>query len=215
MQLVPARSTTLSAEFPAKIDRISVREGESFAAGKTLVAFDCALQKAQLEEMRAILEAAKRKSTIHARLLELNSAGTLETELAATEVVKAEARFNTVRVVVSKCRIPAPYAGRVVTLGAHAHQYVQAGQPIMEILDDSILESEFIVPSGWIQGIRAGMAVTVAVTETGKIYAARVTRLGARIDPASHSVNVVAEIEGKHPELVAGMTGSVGPAETP
>ena len=36
-----------------------------------------------------------------------------------------------------------------------------------------------------------------------------------RIDPASHSVNVVAEIDGKHPELVAGMTGSVGPAETP
>jgi hypothetical protein len=43
--------------------------------------------------------------------------------------------------------------------------------------------------------------------ETGKTYQASVTRLGARVDAASQSLEIAAVIEGEHPELLAGMSG--------
>ncbi|CAK0764628.1 hypothetical protein WCLP8_3730004 [uncultured Gammaproteobacteria bacterium] len=51
---------------------------------------------------------------------------------------------------------------------AREHQYVQAGQPLLEILDDSVLEVEFIAPSSWLAWLKAGASFKVTVEETGK-----------------------------------------------
>lgn len=208
-QLVASQFTTLSAELPAKIDRIAVKEGERFKAGQVLVAFDCSIQKAALDEARAMLAAADKAKAAHKRLLELNSTGTLEVEKAIADAAVAGAKMNSAQAVVSKCAIPAPFPGRVAERKAQAHQYVQAGQALMDILDDSALEAEFIVPSAWAPKLKAGMGVEILVDETAKAYPARIARLGAKADPVSHSVKVIAEIKGDSPELMAGMTGKV------
>ena len=209
VQLVAVQYTTLSAELPAKIDRISVKEGERFKEGQQLVAFDCVIQRAQLDEAQAVLGAAEKSKEVHKRLLELNSAGTLETQKASSDAAVAQAKLNSARAVTSKCGINAPFSGRVVEQKARAHQYIQAGQPILEILDDSALDAEFIVPSGWVGGIKPGKVLQVAVDETRKVYPAKVTRIGAKVDAVSHSVKVVAEVRGDYPELMAGMVGRV------
>jgi hypothetical protein len=49
----------------------------------------------------------------------------------------------------------------------------------------------------------------VRIDETGKTYPAKVTRLGAKVDPVSQSVKVVAAIDGSFPELIAGMSGKI------
>ena len=85
----------------------------------------------------------------------------------------------------------------------------QAGQPVLDILDDSALDAEFIVPSGWVRAIKPGMPIQVTVDETRRTYTAKVSRIGAKVDAVSHSVKVVAEIRGDFPELIAGMTGRV------
>ncbi|MCG8508927.1 MAG: biotin/lipoyl-binding protein, partial [Rhodospirillales bacterium] len=106
--LVARRHTTLSAEIPAKVDTISVKEGERFAAGDILISFDCSLQRAQLDEAEALFEAAVKTKAVHERLLELNASGVLETEMAVAEAAKAEAKLKPARVVISKCAIRAP-----------------------------------------------------------------------------------------------------------
>ena len=209
VQLVAVQFTTLSAELPGKIDRITVKEGDRFKEGQTLVAFDCVIQRAQLDEAQAVLGAAEKSKAVHKRLLELNSAGTLETEKSASDAAVAQAKLNSAHAVTSKCGITAPFSGRVVEQKARAHQYVQAGQPILDILDDSALEAEFIVPSGWVRALKPGMVVQVTVDEARKTYPAKISRVGAKVDAVSHSVKVVAEIRGDFPELIAGMTGRV------
>jgi hypothetical protein len=88
-------------------------------------------------------------------------------------------------------------------------QYVQAGQALLEILDDSVLELEFIVPSRWLAWLTPGTGFQVAIDETGKTYPAKVMRTGARVDPVSQSVKIAAAIDGKFNELIAGMSGRV------
>jgi hypothetical protein len=90
---------------------------------------------------------------------------------------------------------------------AREQQFVQAGQQLLDILDDSALELEFIVPSRWLGWLKAGHAFKVSIDETGQTYPARITRLGARVDPVSQSVKAAATIDGKFPDLIAGMSG--------
>ena len=49
-----------------------------------------------------------------------------------------------------KCQISAPYAGRIAEQKIREQQYAQAGQPLLDIIDDSVLELEFLVPSRWL-----------------------------------------------------------------
>jgi RND family efflux transporter MFP subunit len=208
-QLVPARYTTLSAEIPARIENIAVRESERFRKGQVLVAFDCAIQRAALEEAQATLKAAARTRGVTRRLVELQSGGVLDADVAAAKAAEAEARVHSAEAVVSKCAITAPFAGRVVEQKVRPHQYVQAGQALLEILDDSELEVEFIAPSNWLGWMNIGVLFQVQVEETRRFYSARISRIGAKVDAVSHSIKVTGTITEAPPELIAGMSGRV------
>jgi RND family efflux transporter MFP subunit len=153
------------------------------------------------------LDVATKQQATQTRLHELNATGRQELEQAEGEVAKQRAEVAQMQVLLSKCTIAAPFSGRVAEQKVREQQYVQAGQAMLEIIDDSVLEVEFIMPSRWLAQVRAGAPVQIAVDETGRTYPARVQRVGARVDPVSQSVKVVAAIDGRPGELMAGMSG--------
>lgn len=208
-QLAPRRYTTLAAEIGARIERLAVTEGGTISAGQLLVSFDCSLQRAQLDRANATLGAAEKLLATQRRLVELNATGRQELDQAEAEVAKTGAEKAQIEVQLGKCAISAPFSGRVAEQKVREQQYVQPGQALLEVLDDSVLEVEFIMPSRWLQGVRVGSKVQIAVDETGRTYPAKVQRLGARVDPVSQSVKVTATIDGRHPDLMAGMSGRV------
>jgi RND family efflux transporter MFP subunit len=208
-QLMPRRYTTLAAEIGAKINRLPVAEGASFRAGETLIAFDCTLQQAQLSKAKAALEATEQTWQANRRLNELNAVGKVELDVSQAEVAKARADVAVNAALLSKCTVTAPFAGRVAEQKVREQQYVQPGQPLLEILDDSSLELEFIVPSRWLAWLKPQQRFQVAIDETGKRYPAKVQRIGARVDPVSQSVKLSAVIDGRFGELIAGMSGKV------
>ena len=213
-QLSPRRFTTIAAEIGAKISRIGVPEGARFRAGQVLVSLDCSLQQAQLQKAKAALAAAERTYAANKRLAELNSVGKVELEVSEAEAAKARAEVTLMNVSLDKCHIAAPFGGRVVEQRVREQQFVQPGQAMLDILDDSVLELEFLVPSRWLAWLKAGYAFQVRIDETGKSYPAKITRLGAKVDPVSQSVKAVAAIDGSFPELIAGMSGKISLSPT-
>ncbi|HYD82107.1 MAG TPA: efflux RND transporter periplasmic adaptor subunit [Paucimonas sp.] len=208
-QLAPRRFTTIAAEIGAKISRIAVPEGGAFRAGQALVALDCSLQQAQLQKAKASLTAAERTYSANRRLEELRSIGKVELEVSEAEVAKARAEVSLMNVALGKCQIAAPFSGRVAEQKVREQQYVQPGQPLLDILDDSVLELEFIVPSHWLAWLKTGYQLHVRIDETGKSYPAKILRIGARVDPVSQSVKATAAIDGGFRELMAGMSGTI------
>ena len=208
-QLTPKRYTTLAAEVGAKVQALPVPEGGAFRAGQTLVSFDCSLQQSQLQKSKAALDAAEASLKSTTRLSELNSAGSLELELARTEAAKARADVSFNTILLGKCEVVAPFGGRVSEQKVREQQYVQAGQPLLEIIDDSTLELEFIAPSQWMAFLKVNSAFEIRIDETGRSYPATIVRTAARVDPVSQSVKFVGAIRGHHPDLVAGMSGRV------
>jgi RND family efflux transporter MFP subunit len=207
VQLTPFQQTTLSSEIAANISKLPLREGEAFLDAQQLIEFDCSLLNAQLNKAEATAEAARQTLKVSRRLAELNSISSLEVDQATAKVKETEAETEAMRVNVSKCSLKAPYSGRIAKLHVDAHQYVTPGKPLMDILDTSRLEVRLIVPSHWLSWIKPGSRFSIRIEELGRVYQARVVRLGARIDPVSQSLPITGEIDGSHSELLSGMSG--------
>lgn len=208
-QLSPRRYAMLATEIGARIRRLPVAESGRFRSGQLLAAFDCSIQKAQLDRSRAEMEATEKVLSANEQLDKFNSIGKVDLETSRSAFVKAKADVAVADAAMKKCDIHAPYDGRIAELKVREQQYVQPGQPLMEIIDDSALELEFIVPSRWMSWLRPGVPFKVTIDETGRSYPARFTRIGAKVDPASMSVKVAGQIEGAHGDLVAGMSGVI------
>lgn len=208
VQFVPYQQSVLSSELSAKIVSMPFREGDTFRAGQALVSFDCDFFRAQLNKAEASSEAAAQTLKADQRLAQLNSIGTLDVDLAAAKLREAQAEVGAMQVTVSKCTLAAPFSGRVAKVDAQAYEYVAPGKPLLEVLATNRLEVQMIVPSKWLSWLKVGGPFSVRVDELDREYTGRIVRLGARIDPLSRSISLAGEIEGSHPELLAGMSGA-------
>lgn len=208
-QLTPRRFTTLSSEVAGRVARMSVREGERFKDGQVLVSLDCSIQNAQLERAVAVQASAERLHTSHRQLHEQKVAGRLDAENAAMEAAKARGEAQVMQATIAKCAIKAPFAGRVVEQKAREQQFVQPGTALLDVLDDSVLELEFLMPSRALPWLKPGHPFQIHIEEMGRAYPAKISRIGARVDAVSQSIKVAGEVTGTFPELMAGMSGKI------
>lgn len=206
-QLVAQHDVVVSSEVAAKIARLPLREGDAFARGALLVAFDCGLYQAQQRKAEATAAAAEREQEVTRKLASLHSVGALEVGQAEARAKEAAADAAYMRTTVDKCSIRAPFAGRVARREAAAFEYVTPGKPLLEILDSGALEVKLIVPSRWLSTLKAGTRFTVHVDDLDRDYPAQVVRIGARIDPVSQTVSLSGRIDAGHDELLPGMSG--------
>lgn len=205
--LVPKQQTVLSAQIPGRLGKLAVVDGERFKKGQVLASLDCQIHRLQAEEYRAEYQAASKSQSVQKQLAGLNSGNALEAAIAEANMGKAKAKIAMAEATIEMCDIKAPFDGRVVEKKVNAYQNVTAGQPVLEILDDGTFEVELIIPSRWLEWIKAGTPFRLVLDEGGKDVQGRVVRLGARIDPASQSLKVIGELAGGQKELVAGMSG--------
>jgi multidrug efflux pump subunit AcrA (membrane-fusion protein) len=96
----------------------------------------------------------------------------------------------------------------VVSILASRFEYVNAGVPVMEIIDDSKLNMQLYVPSIWITKLKQKTGFKVFVDEVNKEYDAQVLRINPRVDAGSKTLEVIAGLTENHSELRAGMSGN-------
>ncbi len=208
-QLSAVRNPIISSEISARISELKVRDGERFKRGQLLVSFDCEDLLNRLERARAILGKKEHIYEINAQLNNLMSVSQLEMIVSAAEVTEARAEVKLGETMMEKCAIKAPFSGLAVAVDVQQHEYVIAGQPLLEILDDSELEIQMIVPSLWLQWLQPDHPFEIEIDETGSRYAARTTRISGKVDPVSHSIKVYGRIVEPDSRLLPGMSGSV------
>jgi len=208
-QLIAVNYTTITAELSEKILKLPFRDGQKFKKNDVLVKFDCGVQQAQFDKAKAQLSIAERNALTNEKLLKLGAAGRIEYENSLSEFQKVKAEVSELEVVLSRCITKAPFDGHVVEQRARVQQFVPSGQPILEIIDNSALELEFIVPSKWSSWLSENSQFNIHMDETDKDYPAKVTQVSAKIDPISQTIKIRAAIQGEFIELRPGMSGTV------
>lgn len=186
----PTVTAVLSSEIAAQIDELKFRDGDVFKKGDLLVKFDCSYYYAQLAAAKAELESARKQLENKDQLLKLSAGSQIEVDLAAIDVKKTKANVSSNNVNVSRCKIKAPYDGRVIETMVNQYESVGKDQELLSILNEDELEIEVIVPSNWLQWLKPDIEFQFNVDETSKTYSAKVTKLGAVVDPVSQTIAI-------------------------
>lgn len=207
VQVVPRVSATIGAPMAGRLSELPLRDGDHFQQGQVIARFVCAEQEGALAHAKAVLEEKRQVLATNSQLRNLGTSSGLEYRVALAQVAEATADVQTATAVVDNCIVRAPFSGRVSGVSAHAHEFVSVGAPLLDILDDSSLELELIVPSRWLVWLQPGTKFTVAIDETGKSYRATITRLSGKVDAVSQSIKTYARLDDPAPDLLAGMSG--------
>ncbi len=206
--IVSLSQTVISAEISARVLKLDLREGDRFAAGDTLVAFDCAYFDAQLNAIRVKLDLATQKAGQKRRLADLHSIAAIEVTVAEAEAAEMAAELKLQQVVVDRCILKAPFDGRVVKKSVNVYQSVTAGTQLLEIVGEADLRLRAVIPSLWLAWLRPGSRFSIAVDETHVRYDGVVETIGAAVDPGSQTIAVYGRLTGDTARLIPGMSGT-------
>ena len=205
--VIADNEATLSAQMAGKIKSINFTLGQGFPAAAVLVEFDCAEAQAKLDALNAEYLGARETHLAKLRLQGLGAAGDLEVTLAAAAGEKAKSQVRQQEAQMAYCSILAPYAGRVARLKARQAENVAPSQPVMEIVAAAQLKATLHVSSALAVRLKPGSRLSIHIRETRRKYAASVSKLNARVDSVSQSLELEAVFTGDTTGLLPGMIG--------
>ena len=199
----------ITSEIGAKINNIGFTNGEPFLKGDILITFDCELFEAQREVIQANLDSADVQLKNDKELFNMRSIGELQYELSINGLKKAKAELLIANLNVKRCKIIAPYNGKVMDVYTNEYASIEQRQPLMEIVGDGLLEAITVVPSNWLSWLKSGEDVKILIDETGDELEAKIINLGATVDAASQTIELKLQFKEKYETLIPGMSGVV------
>ncbi len=203
----PVTSITFSSETTASVDKVNVKEGESFRAGTILLTLDCRIQKADLDKAIARQTLAHAAAVSAQKLRNYGSISNFEYTQATTNAASANADVSKLNAIVDKCTIKAPFNGAVSNVPVHPYESIKPGDPLLKIVSSEDLYFETQVPSEWLAWLHVGSLFQVKLNETSKIVAVKVTRINPQIDSVTQTVKIVGRTAQPDVTLEPGMSG--------
>ena len=200
---------TLTAQVPARLTSLPVREGESFRSGQPLVIFDSPETRHAVSSAEAAVSsaAALRNDAIRelSRLDSLFSRGVAserQLELARSGREAAEAAWLGANAELASwrqtTRLSVPFDGVVVRRHVDPGALLSPGQSVLDVRSDAVKEVEVPVPESQVQRLSTGSAM-VQPTGAGDGIPARVVRVDGMVDFRDRT-------RMAHLELAAGAT---------
>jgi HlyD family secretion protein len=165
----------VSPDEAGRVVRLSVREGDTIAAGVPLYGLDDDLQKADLNQQMATLANAQ-QTFDRAQALSKTGSGTQANYDSALSALRiAEARVNTSQTRLARRSANAPVAGTVHQIYFREGEMVQQQRPVLSILPPGNMKLRFFVPETDLPKLSIGQDVQVSCDGcesglTAKIY---------------------------------------------
>jgi membrane fusion protein, multidrug efflux system len=203
--ILASEETILSSQMAGRIRRVNVGLGDEVKSGAPLIEFDCGEQRAQLDAAEADYRGARETHVARLKLQALGAAGELEVTVAAAMADKARSQVTLRRSQLAYCSVASPFRGRVARLRVKSSESVQSGQPLVDVVNPSVLKAQIFVPAAWMVWLRPGALVTISANN-GQSFPARVSKLNSRVDGVSQQLELEALIENGD-GLVPGMIG--------
>jgi membrane fusion protein (multidrug efflux system) len=199
-------SVVITARSAGRISSLQFNEGATVAAGATLVRLEDDEERAAWNAAKANADLAANRLARFDELLQRGLASQDERDNQAQVLKDAQARAELARVQLDIRTIRAPFAGvlgfRQVSPGA----LVQPGDAIVSLDAVDTLRADFPVPEALVNVVGNGSSVEgQAAAWPGRMFKGRVTLSGTRVDTATRTVNVQAQIDNRDRALRPGM----------
>ena len=189
------------------IRRMSFHDGERFAKGDLLVAYDCRTLAAERRAAAASVAAETIDVAAKTRMLKHGAVGRGEVRRAKALLRRASSQREAIAARMRQCEVHAPFDGRVVRRSAGVGETPAPGATVVTVVDDRRLDVEIVAPSRWLAWIRAGARFDLTLEETGTTLPGTVVTIGPEVDPVSRTVRIFGSIDPA-PGLLPGMSGN-------
>jgi membrane fusion protein, multidrug efflux system len=207
--LESSEQTVVAAEQAAQVLDIDIPEGRLVQKGHVLVQLDAGDAAAALKVARARLESAKTRRARIESLRASNVSSDQALEDAVTAFREAEGQVDQAAIKVSKLTIRAPFAGIVGLRRIQPGQYIQVGEPVVELTRVDPLQLVFSVPQRHASELENGQHVLALSGRCGERFEGDVTAVEPMVDAATRTVKLKAEIPNPEGRLRPGMAASV------
>lgn len=221
--LAPVRQVILSSEVSARVDRVTVRAGDSVNAGDVLVEFDTEALDSQLEQAGATAEATRvqldqartdfeRTQNLVERGLQpqttLDRARSTLDQLTATLAAQETLVANAERAR-DRATVTAPFDGVISQRAVDPGQFAGTGSPLVTLVDLAALEVEATAPVAHAPDLAPGLDVDFRVEGFGdRVFRGRVERLSPVAIEGSRMLPVYVSLDNSSGELRGGMFAS-------
>lgn len=208
--IVPVQGVTVAAEVAGKVVKISFEPGAAVNAGDLLVQLDTSTEEAQLRAAEATAALARANLQRARDLRENNTNAPAELDAADAQAKQAAAQADTIRSVIAKKSIRAPFGGRLGLRLVNLGQILREGDPISTLQTLDPIYVNFSLPQQRLSLLAHGAEIRVTTDAApGVSLAGRINAISPEVDLATRNVRVQATIKNADELLRAGMYANV------
>jgi len=138
------RNVMISAEIPARIERVNVREGQSVSKGDVLVTMDADIINSNIRELKTQLELANTMFERQERLWKQKIGTEMQYLQAKNSKESLESRLAAAQAQLSQAIVRAPFSGTVDQVPAREGEMAAPGMPLVRLNSpqDMYIEAE-------------------------------------------------------------------------
>jgi RND family efflux transporter MFP subunit len=205
-----AHSVTVVSPASGTLAELLVRPGDVVTANAVIGRLDADAEQIAEERAKLAFDDAQTALDRSNALAAANNATTVQVAAAQLAFDNARLELRNAELALGKRTISTPIAGSVGLFQISPGNTVTAQTVVTTIEDTSHILVSFWVPERYATAISTGMLVTAAaVALPGETIAGKVSAVDNRIDPASRTLKVEAQIPNDAGRLRPGMSFSV------
>jgi membrane fusion protein (multidrug efflux system) len=205
-----SQGVDVTAQEVGMITELRFESGAQVSAGDVLAQQYVDDERAQLAALEADVRLAELNLERSRDLLSKNLSSQFEYDTHIADRDRAVARARSVRLVIEKKTIRAPFAGRIGIRQVDLGEYVEPGDPIvrLEALDKILID--FPVPQLSVGLLSVGQPLVIRVDAyPGKEFGGRITAISPQVRSETRDVRLEGLVANEAEELLPGMFAEV------
>jgi membrane fusion protein (multidrug efflux system) len=203
-------SVVIRPEVGGRVVEIGFEEGEEIEKGRLLVALDRSVNEAEVASEQAMVDLRRATFDRQAELIKRGSGTKAAYDQAEAEMRNAEAALALARARMGKLAIEAPFAGVVGLRRVSIGEFVQAGDPIVNLEQIDPLKVDFRVAENFLAAVHTGQTIEVAVDAfAGERFQGEVYAIDPLVDAAGRSIQLRASLANPDGRLRPGLFARV------
>lgn len=209
-ELFSNRAIVIKSEIPGKIVSIHLPEGKSVEAGTLLVELDDAIPKASLQQATAKHENSLLRFNRMQALTEKGIGSKSDRDEALATLRCDEANVALAKAQHEKTKIRAPFSGMLGLREVDAGDYVDPGQPLINLDDIQTLMIDFSVPEKYFTKLKAGQSIEITVSSLPKQkFEGRIVAVSPQVNHLTHTIQARALLSNSSGQLRPGLFAKV------
>lgn len=193
----PGHSAQLTAPVAGVVAESKVQAGDRVTPGQLLLVLDVPELEATAANSEVAAQVAERDASRQRGLLEQGVASrrTVEEKEALARSARADASSAAAQL--ARASLRSPIAGQIQQVRAQVGERVEAGAPLVEVVDPSSLDLAGAIPATAMARIHPGQPVSITIEGLPGTLPGLVHAVAPALDSASHSGMVIIRLRNR------------------